>query len=133
MSARARAINDFRDLANIILETFAFKTEQRLAIARAIYREPALLILDEATSSLDATSERLVQEALDRLLARRKNLTTIIVAHRLQTVQRSDAICVLDQGKIAEKGTHKDLMKKRDGLYYAMVGRAIQKNGVMDN
>lgn len=105
--------------------------KQRLAIARAIYRDPALLILDEATSSLDQTSERLVQEALDRLLARRKGMTTIIVAHRLQTVQQSDSIYVLDKGKIAEQGTHKDLMRQRR-LYYDMVGKAIQSKGVMD-
>lgn len=107
--------------------------KQRLAIARAIYRRPALLMLDEATSSLDAASERVVQEALDHLLARRKGMTTIIVAHRLQTVQQADAICVLENGKIAEQGTHKELMRKRDGIYYSMVGRAIRNNtGVMD-
>lgn len=100
------------------------------AIARAIYRQPALLILDEATSSLDAASERLVQDALDHLLAQRKGMTTLIVAHRLQTVQESDAICVLEHGKIAEQGTHHELMRRR-GLYYAMVGRFV-RTGAMN-
>eukprot|EP00977_Amphora_coffeiformis_P006239 scaffold1341_cov178-Amphora_coffeaeformis.AAC.16 len=105
--------------------------KQRLAIARAIYRQPALLILDEATSSLDAASERLVQEALDHLLEQRKGMTTLIVAHRLQTVQGSDAICVLENGKITEQGTHNQLMRQR-GLYYAMVGRFV-RSGVMNH
>jgi ATP-binding cassette subfamily B (MDR/TAP) protein 9 len=108
--------------------------KQRLAIARAIYRQPALLILDEATSSLDAASERLVQEALDQLLAQRKGMTTIIVAHRLQTVQQCDAICVLENGVIVEQGTHQQLMRLRDGLYSSMVGRAARsRKGIMDH
>jgi len=90
-----------------------------------------LLILDEATSSLDAASERLVQEALDHLLEQRKGMTTLIVAHRLQTVQGSDSICVLENGKIAEQGTHNQLMRQR-GLYYAMVGRFV-RSGVLSN
>jgi ABC-type multidrug transport system fused ATPase/permease subunit len=104
--------------------------KQRLAIARAIYRRPALLVLDEATSSLDSASERQVQEALDELLAQRRGTTTIVVAHRLQTVRQADAIAVLKDGKIAEQGTHASLLRMK-GLYHEMVERA-NRSGVMD-
>jgi subfamily B ATP-binding cassette protein MsbA len=87
---------------------------QRLAIARAVLKNPRLLILDEATSALDSESERLVQEALDRLMAGR---TTIVVAHRLSTIQRADRIFVLNQGRIVEHGNHGSLMARR-GLYH---------------
>lgn len=87
---------------------------QRLSIARALLKNPRILILDEATSSLDPESERLVQEALDRLMAGR---TTFVVAHRLTTVQRADRILVLNRGRIVEEGTHASLME-RTGLYH---------------
>lgn len=87
---------------------------QRIAIARAILRDPAILILDEATSSLDAESERVVQEALDNLLEGR---TAIIIAHRLATIRSVDRICVLDQGRIVESGTHEELVDMPNGLY----------------
>lgn len=87
---------------------------QRLAIARAILKNPRMLILDEATSALDSESERLVQEALDRLMAGK---TTMVVAHRLTTVQRADRIIVLNKGRIVEQGDHESLMEKK-GLYH---------------
>ncbi len=87
---------------------------QRIAIARAILADPAILVLDEATSSLDAESERLVQDALDKLM---ENRTSIIVAHRLSTVRRCDQILVLSAGTIIERGTHDELVAKPGGLY----------------
>jgi subfamily B ATP-binding cassette protein MsbA len=86
---------------------------QRLAIARALYKDAPVLILDEATSALDNESERLVQQALARLVAGR---TTLIIAHRLSTIERADRIVVLDRGRIAEQGTHAQLLEK-GGLY----------------
>ncbi len=86
---------------------------QRLAIARAIIKDPALLILDEATSSLDTESERLIQEALDHFVEGR---TTIVIAHRLSTIQRADRILVMDKGRIIEQGTMSDLLAS-DSLY----------------
>jgi len=86
---------------------------QRLAISRAILRNPPILILDEATSSLDTESERLVQEALEHLMLDR---TTLVIAHRLSTVKKADKIIVIDHGEIIEEGTHQDLIQN-DGLY----------------
>ena len=90
---------------------------QRIAIARAILRNPSILILDEATSSLDSASESLVQAALDNLMI---NRTSIVIAHRLSTIKNADSIYVLDKGVIREYGTHAELMNI-NGLYHSMV------------
>jgi len=99
---------------------------QRLAIARAILRDPPLLILDEATSALDTESERVVQLALANLM---KNRTTIVIAHRLSTIQQADRIMVLARGSIAEVGTHDELL--RNGGQYKRL-HAMQFQDVAD-
>lgn len=87
---------------------------QRIAIARAVLKNPSILILDEATSSLDSESEKIVQDALDRLM---ENRTSIVIAHRLSTIRKADKIVVLHQGEIVEFGTHEELIQNHDGLY----------------
>ena len=89
---------------------------QRVAIARAMLKDAPILILDEDTSSLDSESEKYIQEALWKLM---KNRTAIVVAHRLSTIQKMDRIVVLDRGKIAEEGTHKELLAK-NGIYASL-------------
>ncbi len=90
---------------------------QRVAIARAVLKNPKILILDEATSSLDSESERLVQDALEKLM---KGRTSIVIAHRLSTIRQADMILVLDHGQIVEKGTHEELLKSEQGLYRSL-------------
>lgn len=91
---------------------------QRLAIARSIIREPAILILDEATSSIDVRGERIVQKALDRVS---QNRTTIVIAHRLSTIRKADNIVVMRNGRKMEEGTHEQLLSITDGLYASLV------------
>ncbi len=115
-------INEFPDRLETLVGNKGIQLSggqrQRIAIARAILKNPAILILDEATSSLDAASEKLVQDALNRLM---KNRTSIIVAHRLSTIKHVDRIYVLDKGRIAEQGTHKSLSEKENGIYKNLV------------
>jgi len=91
--------------------------KQRISIARAVLKNPPILLLDEATSALDTESEKLVQDALNKLM---QNRTTLVIAHRLSTIQNADQIVVLDEGKIAEQGSHSELVQ-RNGLYRKLI------------
>jgi ATP-binding cassette, subfamily B (MDR/TAP), member 1 len=91
--------------------------KQRIAIARAILKNPKILLLDEATSALDAECERIVQEALDRVSV---NRTTVVVAHHLTTIRGADTIAVIKNGAVAEKGRHDELMRITDGVYASL-------------
>ncbi|BAF09717.1 ABC transporter B family member 2 [Oryza sativa Japonica Group] len=97
---------------------------QRIAIARAIVKDPAILLLDEATSALDVESERVVQQALDRVM---RNRTTVMVAHRLSTIKNADVISVLQDGKIIEQGAHHQLIENRNGAYHKLVSLQQQQ------
>ncbi|CAF1182935.1 unnamed protein product [Adineta steineri] len=99
--------------------------KQRIALARALVKQPSILLLDEATSALDNVSERVVQEALDRAC---KNRTTIVIAHRLTTIKNADYIYVLDEGSVIEEGTHETLLAKDGGRYQTMVKMQQSEN-----
>lgn len=125
IEAAARAANAHEFIMNDLADGYATLVgergvklsggqRQRIAIARAILKDPRILILDEATSSLDSESESLVQEALERLMAGR---TSFVIAHRLSTVQNADWVLVLDGGRVVEQGTHATLLANPDGLY----------------
>jgi len=97
---------------------------QRIAIARAVLKNPKILILDEATSFLDSESERLVQEALEKLMLGR---TSVVIAHRLATVRKADKIIVLESGRIVEQGTHEELISNDNGLYKTLTELQFSK------
>jgi len=104
--------------------------KQRIAIARAAVRKPRILVLDEATSSLDAQNEAMVQQALERLM---QGCTTIVIAHRLCTIRSADEIVCMREGQVAEKGTHSDLMKiGRGGAYYDLVSKQLEEKEKKD-
>ena len=129
-AARAANAADFIERLPLGYETRVGETglllsggqKQRIAIARAVYHRPPVLILDEATSSLDAESERAVQESLNKLLEGR---TSFVIAHRLSTVRDADLIIVLDRGRLVEQGTHEELIA-RQGLYYYLVRQQLE-------
>ncbi len=98
---------------------------QRIAIARAVLKDPSILILDEATSSLDSESERVVQEALDKLMVGR---TSFVIAHRLSTIRKADKIIVIDRGNVRESGTHEELMQQENGLYRSLSRLQMELN-----
>ena len=98
---------------------------QLLAIARAAIADPPALILDEATSSIDTRTEKIVQDGMDKLM---KGRTTFVIAHRLSTVKNSDCIMVLEQGRIIERGTHEELLEEQGKYYQLYTGNAITEN-----
>lgn len=108
---------------------FSLGQRQLLSIARAVLADPKILILDEATSSVDTMTEALIQDALDRLLAGR---TAIVIAHRLSTIRNADMICVIDGGEIVERGTHEELLAS-DGLYRELYERQFMDPAALDS
>ena len=100
--------------------------KQRVAIARALVRKPSVLLLDEATSALDAESEHIVQSAIDAMIAQ-SSMTVVLIAHRLSTVRNADRICVIKGGKVAESGSHTELIARTDGEYSKLVTRQLMQ------
>jgi ATP-binding cassette subfamily B protein len=105
---------------------------QRISIARAILKNPKILILDEATAAMDTGTERKIQEALSRLIVGK---TTIMIAHRLSTLRDADELVVIEHGKVAERGTQKELLEKPEGVYkklYTLQDEALRSAGIRD-
>ncbi|TAH23916.1 MAG: ATP-binding cassette domain-containing protein [Cytophagales bacterium] len=101
--------------------------KQRLSIARAVLKNPPIMLLDEATSALDTESEKLVQDALNKLM---KNRTSLVIAHRLSTIQDADCIVVINEGKVVEIGTHQELLKNENGLYHKLSNMQFLNNKI---
>ena len=99
--------------------------KQRVSIARALLKDPPILVLDEATASVDTATERLIQEALDRLMERR---TSFVIAHRLSTVRHADQILVMDHGRIVERGRHEELLAL-NGIYTRLCANSFMDTG----
>ncbi len=120
-------INDLPDGYDTVVGERGYRLsggeKQRLALARVILKDPKILVLDEATSSLDSESEKLIQEALKRVMAKR---TSIVIAHRLSTILAADLILVIDRGEIVERGTHTELVVQ-DGLYAQLYKTQFRK------
>ena len=105
---------------------------QRISIARAILKNPKILILDEATAAMDTGTERRIQEALSELI---KGKTTIMIAHRLSTLRDADELVVIERGRVAERGTHRELLEKEDGVYkklYTLQEEALKSAGISE-
>ena len=105
---------------------------QRVSIARAILKNPKILILDEATAAMDTATERKIQEALAELI---KGKTTIMIAHRLSTLRDADELVVIEHGKVAERGTHQELLEKEDGVYkklFTLQEEALKSAGISE-
>jgi ATP-binding cassette subfamily B protein len=105
---------------------------QRISIARAILRNPKILILDEATAAMDTETEKLIQTALSTLI---QGKTTIMIAHRLSTLRDADKLIVIEHGKVAEQGTHSELLAKEDGVYkklYTLQAEALKNAGITE-
>ncbi|MBC7510284.1 MAG: ATP-binding cassette domain-containing protein, partial [Ferruginibacter sp.] len=123
-AASAAYVNEFTDRFELGLDTVIGERgiklsggqRQRIAIARAILADPKIILLDEATSSLDTESEALIQESLNALM---KGRTTFVIAHRLSTIRKANQILVIEAGKIAERGNHEELIAKK-GRYYEL-------------
>ena len=106
-----------KEWANHLPNELSGGQKQRLSIARAVLKNPPIMILDEATSALDTESEQLVQIALEKMM---ENRTSVVIAHRLSTIQKADKILVLKKGKIVEQGKHQELLAKK-GEYFKLV------------